>query len=432
VGSGGEGGSAPASSSSSSATAGGSGGEAAGGSGTGGDSVGGAGGDATGGSNVGGGANAGGGGGMMTGDADGDGWTVADGDCCDSTIGDVCDEPAKVNPGAFEYIGNGVDDDCDSSTPEVTPDCSGQPLDTPTSSIELAKAMDLCQFTTENPPLPQKKWGIISTSLVQADGTATAPKDLQVGVLADYGQYVMPKKNATMAAISSGTARAVGDPGYVHPQNGSLANQFGNYNAATEVGVPPAWLAANGGALPPPATCPACVGPTCTKAYDSVNLKLRIRVPTNALSFSYNFKFYTAEYPEFVCQQFNDFFVTLLTSNEPSIPADKNIAFDGLGNAVSVNNGFLDVCFPGPAAPPGSCPWGTVELLDNGMGGWGTNEVDDGGATIWLTNDSPVIPGEVIDIEFITWDAGDHNVDSLVLLDNFRFKIVPSQVGTHE
>src|SRR6185369_16117395 len=109
----------------------------------------------------------------------------------------------------------------------------------------------------------------------------------------------------------------------------------------------------------------ACVGANCPLAFDSVDLKLKIRVPTNAFSFSYNFKFYTAEFPEYKCQQFNDFFVTLLKSNfqtcpppmpnQPCIPTDKNIATDSLGNPVSVNNAFLEVCFPPPGAPAGDC-----------------------------------------------------------------------------
>jgi hypothetical protein len=233
-----------------------------------------------------------------------------------------------------------------------------------------------------------------------------------------------------MAAISSGTARAVGDPGYIHPQNGPLAGQTGNYNAMTQSGAPPEYLAANGGSLPSPPACPACVGPNCTQAFDSVNLRARIRVPTNALSFSYNFKFYSAEFPEFLCEQYNDFFVTLLTSAEPTIPVDKNIAFDAAQNPVSVNNAFFEVCFAPIGAPPGTCQSGTLELVGNGMGGW-NNAIDDGGGTVWLTNDSPIVPGETIEIEFVLWDAGDHNVDSLALLDRFRWSVTPSTVGVH-
>ena len=421
--------SGPTTSSSSAGGAGGIGGS--GGAGGAGGGVGGAGGNNTGGTGGIGVGGAGGAGGAPPMDQDGDGWTPADGDCCDNDAN--CSDPELVNPGAFEYLGNSLDDDCDPATPDLVPvpDCGGSALAIPTSSIELIHAMDLCQETTESPPLNLKKWGVISSALVRADGSAApAPADVQTGVLAAFGPNVLPKRGATMAAISSGTARAVGDPGYVHPQNGPLVGQVGNYNANTQSGAPPEYLAANGGSLPSPPACPACVGPNCTQAFDSVNLKARIRVPTNALSFSYNFKFYSAEFPEFLCEQYNDFFVTLLTSAEPTIPADKNIAFDAAQNPVSVNNAFFEVCFPPIGAPAGTCASGTFELVGNGMGGWG-NAIDDGGGTVWLVNESPIVPGETIDIEFVLWDAGDHNVDSLALLDRFRWSVTPSTVGVH-
>ncbi len=405
------------------------------------------------------GTSSGSGGNPNTVDIDGDGWSANEGDCCD-TPGN-CLTPTLVNPGAFEYLGNGVDDDCDPATLDnvVPKDCAPPALTAPTSSDDLIKAMDLCQFTMEAPPKATKKWGVIKTSLLLADGSsAVAPKDLQVGVLANYGTNVLPKKGPTMAALSSGTARDVGDLGYVHPQNGTLAGQSGNYDAKTQVGVPAPWLAAHNGVVPSPGNCPVCSGATCAQAFDSVNLKARIRVPTNAKSFSYSFKFYTAEYPEFVCQQYNDFFLTLLKSawvpalpgpcmveadcesgmcaagtcvKAQPLPADSNISFDGLKNAVSVNNGFFEVCFPAVNAPAGACPSGTADLAGTGMGGWGSN-IKDGGGTEWLINDAPVVPGETMEIQFVTWDAGDHNVDSLVLLDKFRWNVTPSSVGVHQ
>jgi hypothetical protein len=312
----------------------------------------------------------------------------------------------------------------------------------PTSSDDLIKAMDLCQFTTDNPPLPMKKWGVIQTQLLLADGATALPAadNVQVGVLTAYGQYVSPQKNLTMAAISSGTARAPADPGYVHPQNGT-AGQVGNYNANTKVTIEGAYLTPHGGKPPSPAACSATCTVGCDQAYDSVNLKARIRVPTNAKSFSYQFKFYSAEFPEYLCQQYNDFFIALLkttwtpdpTAMPPQLPlpADTNIAFDAQGNPVSVNNSFFQVCFPPFGAPPGTCPSGTLELVGTGMGGWASN-LKDGGGTDWLTNTAPIVPGETMEIQFVTWDAGDHNVDSLVLLDHFRWSITPSPVGVHK
>jgi hypothetical protein len=361
-------------------------------------------------------------------DQDGDGWTPNQGDCCDTTNG--CQKPELVNPGAFEYLNNSVDDDCDATTLDnVLPnDCGGNPLETPTASDALIRAMDLCRTTTEAPALPEKTWGVISTELVLADGTL-APNDLQVGVLGAYGDNVKPKLGATMAAISSGTARAMNDPGFVHPKNGKQPGQNGNFNANTTSGAPADFLAEHGGNMP--SGCgPICSGNACTTAYDSVNLKARIRVPTNAKGFSYMLKFYSAEYPQYLCKEFNDFFLTLVDSQlvgQPNqIPLDKNIAFDSAKSLVSVNNALLNVCVSQGNV---TCTDQT-ELIGTGMGGWG-NALDDGGGTEWLTNDAVAKPGETMEIRFVIWDAGDHNVDSLVLLDKFTWKLEAAGVGVH-
>lgn len=379
-------------------------------------------------------------------DLDCDGWTIAEGDCCDNCF--KCGSPASVNPGAFEYLGNGENDDCDMNTldTQAPTECTDLPLSTPTSSTELVKAIDLCQFTSENPPLAVKKWGVISSSLVLADGTLfPVMNDVQTGVLAEYGPYVKPIKGTTFAALSTGTARDETDPGHRYPQNGPNSTvQQGNFDAGTMVPIPADYLAANGGKLPSPASCPPCTGANCTKAFDSVNFKLRIRVPTNAKSFSYRLKSYTAEYPEYTCKEFNDFFIARLKTgwtpdpngdpNDPKnqpLPVDRNIAFDAFKNPISVNNAFYDVCFPYLGAPPDACSSGTIELYGTGMGGW-NGDLKDGGGTVWLTNEANVVPGETIDIEFIIFDAGDHNVDSIVLLDYFRWGLQPTAAGVHK
>lgn len=387
-------------------------------------------------------------------DQDSDGWTPNEGDCCD-VVGPACAEPALVNPGAFEYPGNGVDDDCDPATldNEAPSPCSTTPSfgtsvnppGPPVTAEDLLQAMDLCQFTDNAPAdLHDRKWGIIngSAQLLLADNDSQTPlpisDDVQVGVLTSFGQFVSPQKFGTMAAISSGAARALGDPGYVHPKNGKLSSQnTGNYNGGTQVTIQSGYLSANGGKPPAPAACSAQCTSGCDQAFDSVDLRARLRVPTNARSFSYELKFYSAEYPEYLCQEYNDFFVALLKSSwvpvppQQPLPADGNIAVDAQNKPVSVNNSFFQVCFPQYGAPTGTCPSGTLELIGNGMGGWG-NDLTAGGGTEWLTNTAPVVPGETIELQFIVWDAGDHNVDSLVLLDHFRWSVTPSPVGIHK
>ncbi len=348
-------------------------------------------------------------------DVDGDGWTACDGDCCEDVS---CSEghPEKVNPGAIEYPGDQIDNDCNPATldGDAYMTCSDAAYFGPASSTKLLKAMDLCQFTTESPPLSQKTWGVISAALTLADGSSVqVPKDVQVGVLSHYGPNVTPRHGLTMAALSTGTARAEGDPDFVYPQNGPDPGQTGNFNANTASPLPPDYVAAHGGVLPSP--CVVCNIPGCETARDPVNLKVRLRAPTNLSAFTFDFSFYTAEYPQNLCTQYDDFFLTLLDAQQPlpDIPPDKNVVFDSQLDPVSVNNAFFPICL--------GCVDGTSPLVGTGMGGW-NGALNDGASTGWLRTQVPVTPGDTIELRFIVWDGFDGNVDSLVLLDRFRFR----------
>ncbi|MBK8256074.1 MAG: hypothetical protein IPK82_25825 [Polyangiaceae bacterium] len=343
-------------------------------------------------------------------DADGDGWNVCNGDCCE--LG-CTDHPELVNPGAFEMPGNGVDDDCNGVTgdSDPPPTCTDPALETPTTSLELVKAMDLCRFTTEDAALPFKVWGVISSNLTLVDG-AGAPNDVQVGVLSGFGLNVLPEYGSTLAAISSGTARDEDDPGFIYPQNGYTPDQFGNYVAGTQVSIPSGFLGADGQV---PMGCGMCTnGTICATAFDSAALKVRIRTPTNARRFEVRTRMYTAEYPDNICSEYNDFFVALLKSQHPNTPADTNVAFDEAKNPFSANTAAWIVC------AYANCGGGTQDLLGTGMGGWDGSLVD-GGATTWSTSGADIVPGETIELTFAIWDSGDGNVDSTALVDKFRW-----------
>lgn len=374
-------------------------------------------------------------------DMDGDGWSACEGDCNDAN--------ALVNPGALEVTytlvdndnnpntppvkvpgGNNVDDDCDPATPDATePAACGSliPKLTGVTAIDVANAMDLCQQTTLNPPKPQKKWGLLASdyklgSGADAGGQLTNFQNFQAAIMAQYGYLNgnpatvnnAPKKGPTMAGISSGHMRYTGQTGFVSPNGGSSMSAGGS-------ACPASYLAAHGGTLPSSQGCSGnCLGGnTCN---DSIMVRLQVRVPTNAKSMSYDFKFYSGEFAEYVCTTFNDYYLALLTTGAPGIPLDKNVSFDGFGNPVSVNNGFFDVCSPTGCFV---CPQGTVELQGTGM----ENSV--GGGTSWLTTDAPVVPGETITLDLMVFDVGDTAFDSHVMLDNFRWSLSPASVGTH-
>lgn len=372
-------------------------------------------------------------------DADKDGWTTCGGDCCD-VAGGVCQNPELVNPGAYEYVGNDVDDNCDGVVDEVATTCDdGLPSDAQ-DPLEYAKAMELCQFTIEAPADPEDRiWGVIDAKLTLADGKG-APKAAQRSIRPKFGNAISKKAGSQMAVFSSGHAASTGD------SSPSFASFQTGVNHNTSSSAPADWVAANGGKLPNP---PGCQAPGQLSANDPIMLTLRVRAPTNAKSFSVKMFFFSAEYPEWVCSEYNDFFVALVDSESEDNPADKNIAIYDDGdeqwpvgvNLVKVADGLFTACQNGtvgcqekgiPASSYDGCTDPQL-LLGTGFddpdgAGCGSGKPI-GGGTGWLTMDGNVSPGEIFELRLAVWDSGGHLFDSLVLLDDWQWSIDPAQPG---
>lgn len=360
-------------------------------------------------------------------DVDGDGWTRCNGDCCETTAD--CTNPAAMNPGAMEVGGNGVDDDCDPATSDVTPAalCSVAPKFTGVTALDAAKGLDICKTTTLNPPLAQKSWGLISADFVFANGAIPSASELasmqnaQAAVMTHYGTGgIVPTKGSTMVGLSNGTMRDTADPGFISPISGTSFTSVIPFPGGPPLST---YLNAHGGGLLP-GHCGATTCATGSGANDSIVLRLTLRVPTNALGFSYDFRFFSAEYQTYQCTAYNDYYLAMLTSAAPGIPADHNISFDALNNPVSVNAGFMQLC-GGNGKNCGPCPFGVGQLAGTGM------ETVSGAGTLWLTSDAPLVPGEVMKLELVLFDVTDAIYDTNVLLDNFRWTTVPNAVGTH-
>jgi hypothetical protein len=326
-------------------------------------------------------------------DSDGDGFTVAMGDCNDCT--------QQMNPGSFDYPGNGVDEDCNGAPDDEVIGCDN-PVDIGYGDpFEGARAIGLCRQQTA------QSWGLMNAAYVKADGTP-GMADLGHGILPLFGPNVTPREGNRMLALSSGTARTPGDPGWQSPNGADML---------TESLQPP------GFPVPAPA-CPQVV-PSGNQAFDPAALELTIRVPSNANAFQFDFTFYTYEFPIYICSQFNDFFVAIV-SPPPANAQSGNVSFDSQGNPVSVNNGFLEVC---PAQNAGGkdfpCPQGTAMLQNTGF-----DEILNNGphaATGWLVTTAPVEPGSDITVRFAIWDAGDHILDSTVLIDHFTWTVAEGE-----
>jgi len=371
-------------------------------------------------------------------DSDGDGYGACTSDCCD-VEGGGCEGAVFVNPGAYEVDDNEIDDDCDGEIDEVTLTCDAGLMSSSSNAQDYARAMELCQFTEEDPAFEiDRVWGVIEASLTRANGLGL-PLPVQRSLRADFGDIIEPEAGDRMAVLSSGHAADATDtnPTYAPFQSG--------INLGITSDAPADWLAANGGEFPNPA---GCAEPWDFLAHDPIMLNLRVRVPTNARSFSVQVQYFSAEYPEWVCSEFNDFFVALLDSTAEN-PADKNIAVydDGneiwpLGvNLVLVADGLFTQCENGDVGCANGGGFsgeydgclGTALLEGTGFdangNACGGGQSVAGGGTGWLRMSGNVTPGEIMDLRLAIWDTSGHIYDSLVLLDEFRWSLEAATPG---
>ncbi len=378
-------------------------------------------------------------------DADGDGFTSCAGDCCDST---ECTKPALANPGAFDAPGNGFDDDCNGAADDTLLLCDQSLPSNSSNGMDFAKAIDICQTTTDL----EKKWGVISATLSFADGTGV-PDPQSHAIRPTFGSGVLPQGGVSLAMLSTGGAAAKTDTnpgphswfGYTHVGTQTC----GFEDSAQCSGFPADFLAANGGKLPNAPGCPDADGDT---ANDPVMLTLRVRVPTNAQSFKLSTNFFSAEFPEYTCSPYNDFFVVLLDSTyagDPANPSDKNLAFfqpTGTTDKVPVgvnlghgNTGLFTQCLNGETGCSGELGSINTCISTSMLAGTGLDDPDEGscdtnsivgGATGWLVTSGNVTPGEVITLRIAIWDTSDSAFDSLAVIDGFQWSTEVAQPGT--
>lgn len=137
---------------------------------------------------------------------------------------------------------------------------------------------------------------------------------------------------------------------------------------------------------------------------DLVQLKLVLNVPANSTSVSFDWKFYSEEYPEFVGSAFNDAFLaetgnSTFTLSGANITAPNNVAFDQNGDLISINtSGFL------------------------AMSAAEANSTTYDGATPKLNTVAPVPAGaSTFTLIFSVFDMGDSIFDTTVFIDNVKF-----------
>ncbi len=274
-----------------------------------------------------------------------------------------------------------------------------------------ARAVGICKLATDS-----SDWGLVWAGYVMVAGAEpSTDKDFDVGhgILTDFGKRVKPLEGERLLALSSGTARAPGDKGYQSP-------------AGFEKGYGPS-------ESPPgfPKESPSCPGVVTGKTFDDIGLELVLRPPKGAKAIAFDFSFFTYEWPQYVCSQFNDFFVALLFPPPPDFE-DGNISFDQQGNPISVNNVFVRVCdcIGGPPCPAPvenpvkefDCKLGPKLLENSGF--------ENHAATSWLVTKAPVNEDDEILLRWGVYDSGDEVLDSTVVIDNFRWLGDDADPGT--
>jgi hypothetical protein len=216
----------------------------------------------------------------------------------------------------------------------------------------------------------------------------------------------MPKVGANFTLLSSGVAVDESGAGYKNPQQGTDLGNTGTNPLQNLPGT----------------SDPMCMqSGNTTDVNDYSELVITLKAPTNVQSFSFDFQFFSGEYPQYVCSQFNDEFLAIVQSSK-SYTTPTNISFDMQKNPITVNAGFFSVCknVTGKTGtmhctqPPSNNQGTGYETASLGMQA-------PGGSTGWLTTTAPILPGEDVTLRFVIFDEGDGILDSAVLIDNFQW-----------
>lgn len=227
-----------------------------------------------------------------------------------------------------------------------------------------------------------------------------------------------PREGETMLVVSTGPLQPLDANGALietgDPLGDNTSNPFGSPLPAPMSAVP----GSAGGAGGTPFVNCDLVNDCSDSLIDQWNLgggdandllwfQFETPVPSGTYGFSFDFAYFSEEFPEWVDTTFNDMFVAW--SNSESYT----------GNLCFVNDEPCTVTALWPAAYQAGAP----ELS-------GTQFTSDA-ATGWYQANGTAVPGELLQLTFAVFDMGDTAFDTTVLVDNFRWDCegcTPSEV----
>jgi hypothetical protein len=374
-------------------------------------------------------------------DCDGDGYSFAEGDCNDND--------KLVGPEAYDFTGDGVDNDCNGTVDDPIETCETIPTMAPGTPTDFVRAADMCAQKSKThagtpfDPMIRAAWGSVSGyGPGQTLWTSTTKPAQQTNIVSSFGMN-QPRRGRTMFGLANGP--------------------WGTHTPRSSMPLDPMGFRLNDACMDIPLMGMDCSslsfgGSTAgLSVQDWAELTVWVKVPANAQGLSFDFSFFTSEFNEYWNAAFNDAFFVLVTNKQIS---GQNVAKDAQGLAVTVNSGFFQLCVPQPGPPnvektqalancvgvagdpqqqvfgtlagtyydgAGEAPYdGTATTVINGT----PHKYIYGGGSGWLTTKFAVTPGESFSMRVIIHDTFDGLKDSAALFDAFRWEQTASGAGT--
>lgn len=307
----------------------------------------------------------------------------------DGGMKEICEAPGELTP-------------CDAGTDDIFNamglGCEGGP----NTSIPIVNPV----FT----PTDATSWRIITqygTHIDEMDGLPTwRPREGESMVMISTGQLPEPDANGVLVEV------------------GNNPDETDNPDfSALPAPMSPLAGSAGGGGGTPFVNCDGvndCSDSLISQwnlgggdANDLLWFQFETVVPGGTYGYSFDFAYFSEEFPEYVDDIYNDMFVAW--SNSESYT----------GNLCFVNDEPCTVTALWPTQHPVGDPVMEGTQFDGEFGS------DAGEATGWFQANGTSVPGELLQVTFAVFDMGDTALDTTVLLDNFRWDCegcTPSEV----
>jgi hypothetical protein len=232
--------------------------------------------------------------------------------------------------------------------------------------------------------------GLNTAEWVLPDGSAgldTAAYKLGHGILSGFGSNVHPQEGSVLLALSTGPASApMSMPGYVK-----------GYDSAAPAGFP--------------VNRNTCLAPRGA-GKDGIALKVTLQVPVWAKGYSFNWKYYSQDFPDYTCDKFSDQAIVRVEP-APTGYANGNIVLSPDGYPAGADSPeLMQFCENDPDLAT-YCSLGMSDLQGTGF--------ENGAGSGWMNATATAHGGDTITLYFTIWDSEDGFGDSTILFDNWHW-----------